>query len=425
MLRFMLYTSLHRALGEDPGDLTDQMIDDAVAQGIEEGDELDWKKALPPEKEFRDSGIVKDIAAFANAGGGVIVFGVTETNKAATGRNDAGELTEGYERTIRKVSMAAITPPVFGVQAFVIPSTTGTQAVALVIPASPDAPHLLFRNDTFGAPLRTGADTLWMNERQVEMAYRSRFDGARRGEEALQQLYDDMAAAVGAAEHAVLVGAARPRTRRPRVMPRYEVTSVAYQATMVARWWLSGKSPYGPLEDMNTYQTRPTLHGHYLPPENPGDSREAHAAIYDDGSVGLSWRAGGHKHEHTGNPYEPHQIPTIAIEGFVAALTALVHAVASETPIGDYEIILGVELDSADGQRPEFHERNAAPPSGVHRTISGRFRPLHTTVDPSANDTTFIRAAVDIATSALNQIGIKKPTILDTMLPPRPRDWTW
>ncbi|QYG11380.1 helix-turn-helix domain-containing protein [Microbacterium sp. PAMC22086] len=421
----MLHTSLHRALGENPGDLTDQMIDDAVAQGIEEADDLDWKKTLPAEKDFRDSDIVKDIAAFANAGGGVIVFGVTETNRAATGRNDAGELSEGYERTIRKVSMAAITPPVFGVQAFVIPSTTGTRAVALVIPASPDAPHLVFRNDTFGAPLRTGADTLWMNERQLEMAYRSRFDGARRGEEALQQLYEDMAAAVGADEHAVLVGAARPRTRRPRVEPRHEVTSVFYQASMVARWWLSGNSPYGPLEDVNLYQARPAMDGHYLPPKDPGDYREAHAAIYDNGSIGLSWRAGGHMHEHTGKPYGPHQIPTIAIEGFAAALIALVHAVASETSVGDYEIFLGVELNSADGKRPEFLERNAAPPAGVHRTISGRFRPLHTIVDPSANDTTFIRAAVDIATSALNQIGIKKPTILDTMLPPRPRDWTW
>lgn len=107
----MLHTPLHRALGENPGPLTDQMIDDAVASGTEEGDELDWKKALPSEKEFRDSDIVKDIAAFANAAGGVIIFGLTETGRAADGRTDAGELTESYERTIRKVCMAAITPP--------------------------------------------------------------------------------------------------------------------------------------------------------------------------------------------------------------------------------------------------------------------------------------------------------------------------
>ncbi|MCW3041513.1 MAG: transcriptional regulator, partial [Solirubrobacterales bacterium] len=223
----MLHTPLHRALGERPGPLTEQMIDDAVAQGIGETDDLDWKKVLPPEKDFRDSDIVKDIAAFANAGGGIIVFGVTETGKAADGRHDAGELTESYERTIRQVTMAAITPPVFGVQAIAIPSTSGPRAVALVVPASPDSPHLVYRNDQFGAPLRAGADTLWMKERDLETAYRLRFDGARRGEEALHQIYDDVAAAADPSDRAVLVGAARPRSRRPRSAPLDSVASTA------------------------------------------------------------------------------------------------------------------------------------------------------------------------------------------------------
>ena len=426
ILRHMLHTPLHRALGENPGPLTDQMIDDAVASSTEEGDELDWKKALPSEKEFRNSDIVKDIAAFANAAGGVIIFGVTEAGKAADGRTDAGELTESYERTIRKVCMAAITPPVFGVQAIAIPSATGERAVALVIPASSDGPHLVYRNDTFGAPLRTGADTHWMNERQLEAAYRSRFEGGRRGEQVLQQIYADLASAVGTSDRAALVGAARPRTLRPRVEPRDWVTSIADQASIVARWWLAGLSSYGPLEDVDTYQARPTLSGHYLPPKNPGHYREAHAAIFDDGSIGLSWRAGGHEHEHTGAPYLPHQIPTIAVEAFAAALVALVHAVAADRPVGDYEVILGVEYESASSQLPEFHERDAEPPFGVHRTLSGRFRAVRAVCDPSSNDdTTFVRTAIDIATSALNQIGIKKTTILNTMLPPRPRDWSW
>jgi hypothetical protein len=400
------------------------MIDEAVAQGIVEDDGVDWKKLLPPEKDFRDSGIVKDIAAFANAGGGIIVFGVTETNKAADGRHDAGELTESYERAIRQVSMAAITPPVFGVQAIAIPSTTGTRAVALVIPASPDGPHLVYRNDHFGAPLRTGADTHWMKERQLEAAYRSRFDGSRRGEQALQQIYDDMAMAADTSDRAVLVGAARPRTRRPQPERREWVTSIVNQATLVTRWWLA-ESEYSPLEDVDMYRDRPTLNGHYLPPANPGDYREAHAVILDDGSVGLSWRAGGHERDKSGRHHESHQIPTLAIEAFAAALIALVHAVAADSPAGDYDIILGVEIDGPTSQPPEFHVPKAAPPSGVYRTLSGRFRPVQATVDPSVDDTTFIRAAIDIATSALNQVGIKKPTNLDTMLPPRPRNWTW
>lgn len=424
MLRTMLHTPLHRALGERPGPLTDKMIADAIAQGIEENDELDWKKHLPTEKNFRDSDIVKDIAAFANAGGGMIVFGVTETNRAASGRHDAGEVTESYERTIRQVCMAAITPPVLGVRTIPIPSVTGTRAVALVIPSSPDGPHLVYRNDHFGAPLRTGADTHWMREREIEAAYRSRFDGARRDEQALQQIYDDMAMAAGPSDRAVLVGVARPRTRRPRAKRRELVAGIVDRATLVTRWWLSGLDDYSPLEDVEAYRDRPTLGGHYLPPAHPGARREAHAVILDDGSVGLAWHAGGHERDKSGRYYEPHEVPTVAIEAFCAALVALAHAVAADDPAGDYDIILGVELDNPAGV-PEFHEPKAAPPSGVHRTVSGRFRPVRATVDPSVDDTNFIQAAIDLATSALNQVGIKQTIYLDTLLPPRPRTWTW
>lgn len=415
----MLYTPLHRALGERPGPLTDQMIDDAISQGVSEGDELDWKTALPPEREFRDSDIVKDIAAFANRGGGIIVFGVTETNKAADNRHDAGELTEGYERTIRQVSMTAITPPVFGVQAVAIPSAAGTRAVALLIPASPDGPHLVYRNEQFGAPLRVGADTHWMKERDLEAAYRSRFDGARRSEEALLQVYHDIATAADPGDRAVLVGAARPRSLRPRSERLESVAATVNQAQMVTRWWVG--TSYSPLEDIDAYRARPTLGGQYLPPETMGDYREAHAVILDDGSIGLAWRAGGHERDGTGRRYEPHQVPIFAVEAFAAALVALVHAVANEHPSGDYDIIVGVEA----ARPPEFHERTAAPPSGVHQSFRREFRPVRATIDPSVNDTEFIRSAVDLATSALNQVGVKAPNHLDVMLPPRPGNWSW
>jgi hypothetical protein len=413
----MLHTSLHRALGELPGPLTDQMIDDAVAQGISEGDELDWKKGLPPEKDFRDSDIVKDIAAFANASGGIIVFGVTETGKAADGRHDAGELTEKYERTIRQVSMTAITPPVFSIQAFTISSTVGPRAVALLVPASPDGPHLIYRNDQFAAPLRVGADTHWMKERDLEVAYRSRFDGAQRGEDALLQVYGDLAAAADTTGCAVLVGAARPRSRRTRSERVGSVYATVNRAQMVTRWWLGGLE-YSPLEDLAAYRARPTVGGQYLPPEQPGDYREAHAVILDDGTVGLAWRAGAHERDKSGRHYEPHQVPTVAIDAFAAALVALVHSVSTEHPSGDYDIVLGVEVASA----LEFHDRNAAPPSGVHRSFAGGFRPVRATVDPSVTDTECARAAISLATLALNQVGIEKPTNLDTRLSPHPSE---
>jgi hypothetical protein len=50
---------------------------------------------------------------------------------------------------------------------------------------------------------------------------------------------------------------------------------------------------------------------------------------------------------------------------------------------------------------------------------------VRASVDPSVNDASFIGAAIALATSALNQVGVKKTTVLDTMLPPRPRNWSW
>ena len=93
----MQFTALHRLLGLSPGPLTNEMIDDAVAQGIAETDDLDWKSKLPPTKSLSETDFPKDIAAMANSGGGVIVYGITEQEKKATGRVDTGELTETHE----------------------------------------------------------------------------------------------------------------------------------------------------------------------------------------------------------------------------------------------------------------------------------------------------------------------------------------
>jgi Putative DNA-binding domain len=108
----MEFTPLHRLLGRQPGPLTDDMLDAAIEQGIRETDDLDWKSELPKAKDLSQSDVVKDIAAMANSGGGMIVFGVKEIDKAANGRKDVGELDQAYERTLRSVAVSGIQPPV-------------------------------------------------------------------------------------------------------------------------------------------------------------------------------------------------------------------------------------------------------------------------------------------------------------------------
>lgn len=73
----MNITALHRAAGEGPGPITDELLDAAIAAGTTETDDLDWKQALPQDRDLKDSDFPKDVAAMANNRGGVIVYGVT------------------------------------------------------------------------------------------------------------------------------------------------------------------------------------------------------------------------------------------------------------------------------------------------------------------------------------------------------------
>ncbi|XMN05515.1 helix-turn-helix domain-containing protein [Streptomyces griseobrunneus] len=129
----------------------------------------------------------------ANSGGGLIVYGVEESQKAATGRVDAGEFDETYERTLRSAAITAISPPVFGLNVHRL-GGGGKRAIAVEVPASIDGPHLIYRNDYFGAPVRNDSDTAWMKERQIEAMYRARFEERRHAREALDALFSEASA---------------------------------------------------------------------------------------------------------------------------------------------------------------------------------------------------------------------------------------
>jgi hypothetical protein len=190
----MDFTSLHRAIGVGTQPLTSKLLNDAVAAGAVETHDLDWKSELPPIKGLSQTDFPKDVAAMANNGGGLIVYGVNETQKAATGRVDVGEFDEGQERAFRSAAITAISPPVFGIKFHRLGSESDqNRAVVIEIAASVDGPHLIYRNDFFGAPIRNDSDTVWMKERQIEAMYRARFDERRHAAEALNALYGEAA----------------------------------------------------------------------------------------------------------------------------------------------------------------------------------------------------------------------------------------
>ncbi len=120
------------------------------AAGTAESRDLDWKSELPPAKGIAQTDFPKDVAAMANSGGDVIVFGVREQQKAATGRLDVGDFDEEYERSLRSAAITAISPPVFGLNVYRL-GVEGNRAVVVEVPPSVDGPHLIYKNDYFGA----------------------------------------------------------------------------------------------------------------------------------------------------------------------------------------------------------------------------------------------------------------------------------
>ena len=146
----------------------------------------------------------------ANSGGGIIVFGVRESQKAAVERVDVGELDEAYERSLRSAAITAISPPVFGLNVHRL-GAVGNQAVVVEVPASIDGPHLIYKNDYFAAPVRNDSDTVWMKERQIEAMYRARFDERRHATEALDSLYGEAATGRDSDKRAWLIAVAHPR----------------------------------------------------------------------------------------------------------------------------------------------------------------------------------------------------------------------
>ncbi|CAN5125070.1 hypothetical protein BH09ACT10_BH09ACT10_00560 [soil metagenome] len=132
----------------------------------------------------------------ANSGGGVIVYGVRESQKAATGRTDVCEFDENYERSLRSAAITAISPPVFGLSIHRL-GTEASRAVVVEVPSSIDGLHLIYKNEYFDAPVRNDSDTAWMKERQVEAMYRARFEERRHATEALDVLFTETSAGRG------------------------------------------------------------------------------------------------------------------------------------------------------------------------------------------------------------------------------------
>src|SRR5687767_1337170 len=95
-------------------------INDLIQGGIKEDVHLDYKESRAIDPGKKDE-IAKDVSAFANSDGGLIIYGVVEDNNLPI-RVDVGVEHRIYTRErLEQIIASNITPKIDGIRISVIP----------------------------------------------------------------------------------------------------------------------------------------------------------------------------------------------------------------------------------------------------------------------------------------------------------------
>lgn len=402
----MLFTPLHRLLGEAPGPLTDSMLDSAIKAKLEETDDLDWKSELPPLKGLPQTDFPKDVAAMANRGGGVLIYGVTEKQKKATSRVDMGEeINEGYLRALRSAAVTAVSPPVFGLSTYLL-GEEGNRALVVVIPDSTEVPHLIYKGEYFGAPVRNDADTVWMKEGEVERAYRARFEASRSSAEALDRMYAEAITGRDTFDRAWFVAVARPRLPILARKPDKVQGGLVFTDADIHLFKYATSGAIHPLTNVDRYNLRTGLRRWNAPTAAWGTNRwkEAWASAHHDGSVSIIAALGAHPVQRDGN-HPGGTVEGIDLEAAVADFMGLIRSAAEHSGADEYEVKVGIEYSNPSDPLVILTVDNQGFPFSE---TTMKFIPVLATVNAAADDDDFHRQAFELAEDCLNQGGVTR-----------------
>jgi hypothetical protein len=309
---------------------------------------------------------------------------------------------------MRQAAMSAITPPVFGLNVHRL-GVPGRRAVVVEVLASVDGPHLIYKNEYFGAPVRNDSDTVWMKERQVEAMYRARFDERRHAAEALDALFTEAAAGRDDAKRAWLIAVAHPRV--PRFQDRLTrdgARAVLKKAEFLTLTYVARRGKFHPLEGMDGANPRPGLR-RWVAANTGADEAwgwgESWGSIHHDGSVTVATAAGGHPAD--GGHLEGWQVQSSTIECAIADFMALIRATAAATGNDEYDVRVGINWA---GGRPlrifttdhfdRAYDRESTPLHG--------YTPVETTVNAAESDLDYHWHVHDLAQDCVNQGGVSK-----------------
>jgi hypothetical protein len=306
---------------------------------------------------------------------------------------------------LRSNAWSAISPPVFGLEIYRV-GELGNRAVAIVIPQSVDGPHLIYKNQLFGAPIRNDADTVWMKEREIEAQYRARFDERRQTNSDLKELYAEATLNWVNDQRATLIAVARPRVlsngaNRPTRETARDTVAEAERLGLVF-------APNGvhPLASV-ARNLRPGLRRWNAINAQTGEKtgwKAAHAALHHDGTVSLGFTVGGHR-EPNGRYADGERIDSAAIECAVADVMALIRVASRKAGTTEYELLVGVEWSGPSPLVIQTVDQSGHRYDGTSIPLV-RYTSVSATVAADASDAEYGQRVYEIAEDCINQGGI-------------------
>jgi Putative DNA-binding domain len=174
---------LEQLLGVRLDQLDYPAIEALVLQRMAEDLTLEFKRELYASDDRGRAELAKDVAAMANAAGGLILLGVDEDKQGRAHGLTRVALSDDERRRISQVCAQWIAPVVPDLTPTPLPDPDEpTQGVfALLVPASESAPHGIASRERYYAwPVREDTHTRWMREPELAARYRDRFAGDRR-----------------------------------------------------------------------------------------------------------------------------------------------------------------------------------------------------------------------------------------------------
>src|SRR5665213_2070171 len=130
------------------GSVSAETLQQLIINGDTESRRLDFKAELPGLKDGDKKDLLKDVSSFANADGGVIAFGISESNGAATAICGVpGNLDQ--ERLRIEQIVLGLQPQVSGCISQIVQTTDG-QVLLFGIPRSLSGPHMVWKNGEVG-----------------------------------------------------------------------------------------------------------------------------------------------------------------------------------------------------------------------------------------------------------------------------------